>query len=35
MSISDDDEHFAERFAYELATVLLAGATGADERAYG
>ncbi|MBT1541784.1 hypothetical protein KK103_08435 [Curtobacterium flaccumfaciens pv. flaccumfaciens] len=35
VSISDDDEHFAERFAYELATVLLAGATGADERAYG
>ncbi|MBF4613157.1 hypothetical protein [Curtobacterium sp. VKM Ac-1376] len=35
VSISDDDEHFAERFAYELATVLLAGASAADERAYG
>ncbi|OIH97542.1 MULTISPECIES: hypothetical protein [unclassified Curtobacterium] len=35
VSISDDDEHFAERFAYELATVLLGGASGADERAYG
>lgn len=35
VSISDDDEHFAERFAYELATVLLAGSAGADERAYG
>lgn len=35
VSISDDDEHFAERFAYELATVLLAGSASADERAYG
>lgn len=35
VSISGDDEHFAERFAYELASVVLAGTAGADERAYG
>lgn len=33
-SVSGDDEHFAERFAYEVATVLL-GAGSSDERAYG
>ena len=34
--VSGDDEHFAERFAYEVATVLLgAGAGASDERAYG
>ncbi|UFU13482.1 hypothetical protein LQK89_13315 [Curtobacterium sp. C1] len=32
--VSGDDEHFAERFAYEVATVLL-GAGSSDERAYG
>ncbi len=31
---SGDDEHFAERFAYELAGVLISGGA-ADERAYG
>ncbi|ROP61404.1 hypothetical protein [Curtobacterium sp. PhB115] len=38
VAVTGDDEHFAERFAYEFATVLLAsgsGGSGADERAYG
>ncbi|PZE65977.1 hypothetical protein [Curtobacterium sp. MCBD17_021] len=30
-----DDEEFAETFAYELATVLLSGTVGVDERTYG
>lgn len=34
VSVSGDDEHFAEDFAYEVATVLL-GTGSSDERAYG
>ncbi|PYY35597.1 MULTISPECIES: hypothetical protein [unclassified Curtobacterium] len=34
-SLQGDDEEFAETFAYELATVLLSGTVGADERTYG
>jgi hypothetical protein len=34
-AVSGDDEHFAERFAYEMATVVLAGSAGDDERTYG
>jgi len=32
---SGGDERFAERFAYEMATIVLAGSAGDDERAYG
>lgn len=32
---ADDDEHFAEAFAYELAPYLLAGSGAVDEQAYG
>jgi hypothetical protein len=34
-ALQGDDEEFAESFAYELATVLLSGTVGADERTYG
>jgi hypothetical protein len=34
-ALQGDDEEFAESFAYELATVLLSGTVGVDERTYG